>query len=169
MYVLFHFRRRSSSSSSSPSFFALLLFFFFFFFFFFSFLFPSLFNIFRSCRSTGNDPFDAETNDPKVCGAADSSLWELHTLTKHYNRQVSQFARRFRHDIVIEASVSDILGGGTVAGYAGVFDEEVEPDTAKDKVAAFEFREQPDLLPGKADANVPEGVASRNLAPRWCT
>jgi U3 small nucleolar RNA-associated protein 19 len=46
-----------------------------------------------------NDPFDPDTLDLSSCGALDSSLWELQSLTRHYwgpaARQASIFADRF--------------------------------------------------------------------------
>lgn len=55
--------------------------------------------IHREDVSMQTDPFDSETTDLARCGAIDSSLWELQSLTKHYwgsaARQASIFADRF--------------------------------------------------------------------------
>jgi hypothetical protein len=60
------------------------------------------------------------------------------------------------------------LSGGTIAGYGDLFDEQCEPNADKEKTAAFEFREQPDLIPGGTVLGEGETRKARDLAPRWC-
>jgi U3 small nucleolar RNA-associated protein 19 len=46
-------------------------------------------------KSSGEDPFNAEEDDPELSGAQNSSLWELSTLCSHYCPLVSQLASVF--------------------------------------------------------------------------
>lgn len=82
----------------------------------------------------GIDPYDGDAADPKLSRALESSLWELKSLKRHYEPEVSKFAHRFDNELKTPCDL-DLMFGET---YASLFDraagkEEAAAAAASDK------------------------------------
>ncbi|TDH65764.1 hypothetical protein CCR75_005696 [Bremia lactucae] len=71
----------------------------------------------------GHDPFNNDATDPVNSNALQSSLWELHTMKRHFNADVALKARMFeeklRHQLVDVRESMDIT-------YKSIFDKQLK-------------------------------------------
>jgi U3 small nucleolar RNA-associated protein 19 len=80
-------------------------------------------------KQGGADPFDEDATELSKTRAAESCLWEIETLKKHYNPAVASFARAFEQ---ADLSGSDGKVGPSGLAMEGGGMEAVQPYPLKD-------------------------------------
>ncbi|RHY59220.1 hypothetical protein DYB30_004345, partial [Aphanomyces astaci] len=85
--------------------------------------------------SGGQDPFDNDTNDPLVCHALKSSLWELFSLKQHYHAGVATKAKMFEEKL--RSQMIDLADDVDIS-YASLVDDALKRREKQHVALAFE-------------------------------
>ncbi|ETV83160.1 hypothetical protein, variant [Aphanomyces astaci] len=85
--------------------------------------------------SGGQDPFDNDTNDPLVCHALKSSLWELFSLKQHYHAGVATKAKMFEEKL--RCQMIDLADDVDIS-YASLVDDALKRREKQHVALAFE-------------------------------
>ncbi|RHY05635.1 hypothetical protein DYB25_010078, partial [Aphanomyces astaci] len=85
--------------------------------------------------SGGQDPFDNDTNDPLVCHALKSSLWELFSLKQHYHAGVATKAKIFEEKL--RSQMIDLADDVDIS-YASLVDDALKRREKQHVALAFE-------------------------------
>jgi hypothetical protein len=78
-----------------------------------------------SATTTGiDDPYDATTDDPELCNALQSSLWELNALQHHYYSGVVTLAKSIGTENYKQTLPYDCTGEFLTITYTTLFEQE---------------------------------------------
>ena len=75
-------------------------------------------------RNRLDDPYDATTDDPELCNALQSSLWELNALQHHYYSAVVTLAKSIGTEHYQQTLPYDCTGEFLSISYTTLFEQE---------------------------------------------